>query len=256
MNYVYLDSKYNEFYVDDETYAQIVAIVQANKFCMDDHRNRHPYTTDNPCVGKNICLEHFLAKHQHLTRLEIVGETTGKASIYYFVDQQGYVYTSTEDSSDDARRDIVETLSYYGFTPPTTIAGRGKMVNFYSHYASLYGDLKTASVIVLVYNQSSEKVKGLFLLYKNAPAVELHKRGDHKILYTRAEELVEASKDSHGKYHINGHSHFGSYASDIYEVISQLESAMYDVTRRLQNGKQGEQHEEPVRQESDAGEGV
>ena len=177
----------------------------------------------------------------------------GSRSTYYFVDEKGYVYTSIEDSSDEARRDVMETLSFYGFSPPKTVASRGKTVDFYSYYASLYGDLTTASVIVLAYSHSSEKVKGLFLLYKGGPTKELTRRSD---LYHRAEELVEASKDTRGEYHIHGSSHFSRYESDIYEVISQLESALYDVTRKLQNGKTKdveEQHEqEPLREESDA----
>ena len=255
MNYVYLESKYNEFYLNDEAYAQIVAIVQANKYCMYDYRNRHPYTKDNPCVGKNICLEHLLQKQRNLTRLDVVGSNADR-SVYYFVDGQGYVYTSIEDSSDEARKDVLETLSYYGFTPPKTVESRGKRVDFYSHYATLHGDLRTASVIVMSYQQSSEKVKGLFLLYKGGQAVELQKRGDHKTLYTKAEELVEATKDANNEYHIGGTSHYGRYESDTYEVISQLESALYDVTRKLQNGNKPMEEtrsgEQSQRQESDA----
>src|SRR5207302_551794 len=119
MNYVYLESKYNEFYLNDEAYAQIVAIVQANKYCMYDYRDRHPYTKDNPCVGKNICLEHLLQKQRNLTRLDVVG-TNADRPVYYFTDTQGYVYTSIEDSSDEARMDMLETLSFYGFIPPKT----------------------------------------------------------------------------------------------------------------------------------------
>src|SRR2546421_6003925 len=255
MNYVYLESKYNEFYLSDEAYAQVVAIVQANKYCMFDFRNRHPYTKENPCVGKNICVEHLLQKQRNLTRLDVVGTNTDRP-VYYFTDTQGYVYTSIEDSSDEARMDMLETLSFYGFTPPKTVESRGKMVDFYSHYATLHGDLRSASVIVLSYQQSSEKVKGLFLLYKGGQAVELHKRGDHKTLYTKAEELVEATKDASNEYHIGGTSHYGRYESATYEVISQLESALYDVTRKLQNRNKPMEEtrsgEQSQRQESDA----
>jgi hypothetical protein len=147
---------------------------------------------------------------------------------------QGYVYESTEDSSEQALRDVSETLTFYGFTPPKTVETRGKTVEFYSYYATLHGDLKTASVIVMSYSQASEKVKGLFLLYKNGKTIPLSKRGEHKTLYTRAEELVEASKDTRGEYHVGGYSHYGRYDADTYHIISQLESAMYDVTRKLQ----------------------
>src|SRR5437764_9054241 len=206
MNYVYLESKYNEFYLNDEAYAQIVAIVQANKSCMFDYRDRHPFTAENPCVGKNICLEHVLQKQRTLTYLNVVGSNADRP-VYYFVDTQGYVYTSIEDSSDEARKDVLETLSYYGFTPPKTVESRGKTVDFYSHYATLHGDLRSASVIVLSYQHSQEKVKALFLLYTRAYAIQLHKRGDHKSLYTRAEERVEATKDANTDQQIGATAH-------------------------------------------------
>src|SRR2546423_8621130 len=255
MNYVYLDSKYDEYLVDDDAYAQIVAIVKAHKQCLYDYRNRHPYSAENPCVGKNICLEHLLEKQKNLTRLDVIGSNAGRP-VYYFVDTKGYVSTSIEDSSDEARQDLLETLSFYGFSPPKTVESRGKMVDFYSHYATLHGDLRSASVIVLSYQHAQEKVKALFLLYKGGQAIELHKRGDHKSLYTKAGELVEATKDANNEYHIGGTSHYGRYESDTYEVISQLESAVYDVTRKLQNGNKPREEtrsgEQPQRQASDA----
>jgi len=252
---VYLDSKYNEYFVSDEAYEQIVQLVQANKYCVHDYRNRHAYTENNPCVGRNICLEHLLQKQGHLTQIDVVGMTADNKSIYYFTDAKGYVYTSTEDSSDEAKQSTDETLTYYGFTPPATITSRGKSVAFYSYYATLHGDLHNASVIVLSYNQSSEKVRGLFLLYKGGLVKDFSKKSD---LYHRADELVEATKDANGDYHINGRSHYGHYEADVYEVVSQLESALYDVTRKLQvNSKQEEEDdEEPLRKESDPANGI
>lgn len=95
---------------------------------------------------KNICLEYLLHKQRNLTRLDIVGVADGVRSIYYFMDAHGYVSTSIEDSSEEVRRDLLETLSYYGFSAPKTVESRGRMVDFYSHYATLYGDLRSASV--------------------------------------------------------------------------------------------------------------
>ena len=187
MTYVYLGSKYNEFVVSDEAYAQIVALVKANKLCTYKMSERHPYSAENPCVGKGICLEHLLKRQPNLSRLDIVTVSGDNQLIYYYTDPKGYVYTSVEDSSEEARRDVQETMNFYGFTPPGMIQSRGKAVSFYSYYATLYGDLPTASVIVLVYHQYNEKVKGTFLLYKNAPCKELTKRSD---LYAKACALV------------------------------------------------------------------
>jgi hypothetical protein len=251
MNYVMLGSKSNEFYVTDDAYQQIVALIQAQKCCLHDYHNRHPYTEANPCVGKNICLEHVLQKQKSLVYAGLGGADSSNRLIYRFLDAKGMMYTFIEDYSDEARQSIDETLAYYEFTPPVAILSRGKEVNFYSYYATLYGDLHSASVIVLSYNQYTEKVRGLFLLYKNAPSKELSKKNE---LYRRAEELVEANKDPQGQYHINGHIRASRYEADVYEVISQLESALYDVTRKLQTKLPAEEThgEEPVRQDSDA----
>jgi len=225
--YVYLNSKYDEYAVPDEIYAQICALVQDNKLCTYDYHDVHPYAADNPCVGKNICLRHMCQKHPHLTFVHDSfkwrnGPDDG-AMAYIFLDSQGYVYLSTEDSSQQLQRSIVDTLGYYDFNAPEKVTSRGKSVDFYPSYATLYGDLKTASVIVLSYHHYSEKVKGLFLLYKVGYPKELSRKSD---LYARAEALVTTKESYHRE-------------AEIYEIISQLESAMYDVTLKLKNGKQG-----------------
>ena len=191
MKYIYLDSKYNEFTIDDDTYEQIAALVRASKQCTHDYHNVHGYSLDNPCVGKGICLQHLLERQGNLEILDSPETNSDGQHFYRFIDKQGVVYTSTEDVSTEASRNTSETLAYYGFTPPLKVVSRGKSVDFYSHYASLYGDLRTASVIVLTYNQYSDKVKGLFLLYKNGSPKELSRKSD---LYRNADTLVEASK--------------------------------------------------------------
>jgi hypothetical protein len=235
MSTVSLDGSRNEFYLDDETYAEIVRLVQANKQCTSTYKDRHLYTEDNPCVGRSICLEHLLVKQPHLVYAGSLSVDSYNRRIHRFVNSKGMIHTSIEDSDDEAKEDLNATLAYYGFTAPETVESRGKSVSFTSYYARIHGDLHNASVLVLSYNHYTEKVRGEFLLYKNGKTVPLNKRGEHKALYTRAEELVEACKDAEGVYHI-GTPHSGRYDSDMYEVISQLESAMYDVTRKLQNG--------------------
>src|SRR5437588_7219999 len=106
------------------------------------------------------------------------------------------IYTSAEDREGQAKLNKNATLEYHGFTPPEKVEARGKSLHFASYYATLYGDLHSASVMVLCYHHYSEKINVVYLLYKHGKTVELRKRGDHKALYTRAEELVEASKDA------------------------------------------------------------
>lgn len=228
--YLYLDTRTNEFVVDAQTYEEIMTLVQTAKLCSHNYQV-HEYTLDNPCVGRNICLQHLLEKQHDLTVVDSFTYERGQ-HWYRYTDRRGYIYTSTEDSSHEASKDMMQTLVYYGFVPPTTIEVRGKSVDFHTYYATLHGDLKTASVIVLSYNHASERVKGLFLLYKNGEAKELSKKSD---VYHRADELVEQSKDAQGTYRINGYTHYGKFEADVYEVISQLESATYEVTLKLKN---------------------
>jgi len=96
---------------------------------------------------KNICLEHLLHKQRNLTRLDIVGVADGMRSIYYFVDAHGYVSTSIEDSSEEARRDLLETLSYYGFRPAED--GRESGSNFHVTHTAYYFTSKASSLCVI-----------------------------------------------------------------------------------------------------------
>lgn len=222
--------------LDESVYEQIAALVQANKCCTHDYRNRHPYTPENPCVARNICLSHFLEKHPNLRYLDEEEVNKDNKRVFRFVDTQGYLYRSIEDNPGEAVKDLTSTLAYYGFTPPYTVAYQGKVVTFNVYYATLYGDFQTASVLVLAYNQTVDKVKGLFLLYKNGPAKELNKRGAQKALFERAEEIIEATKDTEG-YHLGDRTFYRRSDSQTYEVISQLESAWHDAAVKLQNGK-------------------
>lgn len=235
MKYVYLDNKHNEFVVDDETYEQLAAIVQTGKLCVQEWRNPHPYTLENPCVGQKFCLQHLLLMQPHLTLLDSPGTNQDGQHFYRFADQQGYIWTSTEDVSTEAIKNTQETMRYYGFTPPARVESRGKSTDFYSHYATLYGELR-GSVIVLSYNQYTDRVRGLFLLYKDGFNKELSRKSD---LYKRADELVESTKDENGDYHVNGTIHSQKYEGDVLEVIAQLESALSDVTRKLQSKSNG-----------------
>src|SRR2546422_6241833 len=93
MNSVYLISTYNEYIVDDETYAAIFALVQAHKYCTYTYRNCHPYTQENPCVGRNLCLEHLLEKQKYLVFSGLLRVDNDNRRVYRFLDTRGGVYT-------------------------------------------------------------------------------------------------------------------------------------------------------------------
>src|SRR5947209_3615011 len=106
MTYVYLDNKYNEFFIDEATYAQVVALVQAHKHCTYSSKQRHLYTDDNPCVGRNLCLEHLLEKQKHLAYAGSLAVDSENRRMHRFVDSKGMIYTSTEDYSEEAKEDL------------------------------------------------------------------------------------------------------------------------------------------------------
>jgi hypothetical protein len=91
MNYVSLDGKHNEYYVDEETYAAIALLIKEHKHCTYDYHNRHPYTPENPCVGKNICLEHLLYKQRSLVFAGQLGIDSSDRLIYRFLDGKGMI---------------------------------------------------------------------------------------------------------------------------------------------------------------------
>src|SRR5713226_4748714 len=178
MKSVYLDYSYNEYYVDEESYQEIVRLVKASQLCK---RDWHPFSEDNPCVGKSLCLEHLLQGQTSLTYQGVEHTDIYGRRIYRYLDQEGYIFLSTEDSSTEASKSLQETLVHYSSFPPKTVTYRERTVEYDSYYATLYGTIATSSVIVLSFDKrSTEIVKGLYLLYNDGTHKELAKRGEHK----------------------------------------------------------------------------
>ncbi len=234
MKSVYLDYPSNEYYVDDVGFAAIFQLVKAHQLCQ---KEKHPFSEENPCVGRNLCLQHLLQNHRSLTFLDVMRTDLYGRKIYRYLDKAGYIFTSTEDSSDDASKDLDESLNYHGFVPPKTVTFRDRTVEYNDYYATLFGNVNTASVIVMSFDKrGSETVKGQFLLYNDGTHKELAKRGEHKQLFTRSQALLEATKDTEGTYHLpNGSTTTLLTDEDCYPLISQLESAMFDVIRKIAN---------------------
>ena len=66
------------------------------------YNDRHAYTPENPCVGRGICLQHLLEKQPNLTWINVIHVTIDNKLKYLFADPKGVIYTSFEDTSDDA----------------------------------------------------------------------------------------------------------------------------------------------------------
>ncbi len=81
-----------------------------------------------------------------------------------------------------------------------------------------------------------------FLVYRGGTYNELTKKnGEMKLLLQRAQEAMEATKDEEGWYHVGSYPTKRPSEASLYEIISQMESAMYDVQVKLRkNGKKEE----------------
>jgi hypothetical protein len=121
MKSVYLNYSYDEYCVTDEGYQAILQLVKTHQLCQ---KECHAFSEENPCVGKNLCLKHLLQTHHGLTFLDVLRTDLYGRKSYRYLDTAGYIFTSTEDSSDDVSRDLDETLRYHGFVPPKTVSYR------------------------------------------------------------------------------------------------------------------------------------
>ncbi len=236
MKSVYLNwtSTTYEFYVSDEDYWNAIRpLVMQLRICATC-KQYYDLAADppRPCVGLRICLQCFLKKYLGLQFLEVksvndVGETT-----YTFIDQEGAVYTSRENYSDKPSSDIGYTLRQHAFTLPEQYKppkATEEILLDASHF-TVYGDLQTASVLVADYADSADKQYITFLLYKHDGYKELTKRREGKVLLERATAMLERTKLPNGYYLIDGHERSRIWESDIYKIISQMESAMYNIS--------------------------
>src|SRR4051812_46123542 len=123
MESVYLRYPSNEYSVSDDAYQQIVRLVNAHKLCL---KGRHPYSEDNPCVGRNLCQEHLLQQHSGMTFLGLLRTDYSGRRVYRYINKEGFIYTSTEDSSTELEKDLDETLAYHGFVPPKEVTYRDR----------------------------------------------------------------------------------------------------------------------------------
>jgi len=235
MKSVYLDyaSNTHEYYLETQGYDQVRTLVMKLRICATC---KLPYDIDKerPCVGLRICLSCFLKKHPNLKFLEVQTVNSEQEYTYAFLDEAGNVYTSQENYTDTPGKDIAYTLKQHQFTPPAQYKPLKStdLIRLHPSHFTVYGDLHSASVIVVDYNDYYDKVHVAFLLYKHAGHKELTKRGEGKVLWEKAQTMLERTK--RGSYYlINGHEQSRIWESDIYRLISQMESAVYDISMQF-----------------------
>jgi hypothetical protein len=247
MRSVYLDytSNTNEYYVTEEDYRNVILpMVMKLRVCATCHQYYDP-ENNRACVGLRICIRCFLIKHSHLRFLEVKSVDDDGEVTYAFIDAEGNVYTSRENYSDSPSKDISYTLAQHSFTLPERYKPfkATEEIRLHTSHFTIYGDLQTASVLVADYNDYYDKHHCAFLLYKNGGYKELTKRGEGRVLIERATAMLERTKLPNGYYKIDGHEVYRISDGDIYKIVSQMETAMYNISMQFGLPIQQEQPE-------------
>jgi len=228
MKKIRLDS-YRDVTISDEGYELLLAIVHAHKVC---DTCREPYSTDFPQVHGNLCLACFQKKYasKELTYIGELSRDQEGDTTHMFIDKNGYIHTTATGSEQDPYKSTFQTLMYWCFPVPKFVEIDGRQVELSTWQWSIYGDVKKNSVLYIEYDTRSSDTKPIaFLTTKNGDTELFNRRrGRHRKLYLEAKAKLEATKDSHGEYHVNGHTVYGLYPAYIYEGIAELASAEND----------------------------
>jgi len=180
--------------------------------------------------------------------LQKVGQVMGKITLTYigsaeedadgyqhfkFITDQGYVYTASTRYGDEARQDPHITLVHWQFPVPTFfVPSHGERVTLHPHSWQIYGDLRAS--VVVIERAYDAKHTAVFLSYKGGEVKVLSKRDDElKDLFRQARDILEESKDESGFYHYAGALSKTLQTEWVYEIISLIAGAVYDVKRKL-----------------------
>jgi len=249
MQTVYLDKWHDcPLTISDEGHKLLSDLVAQYLVC---EACGQPYSEEIPQVAQNLCLSCLIMRQKDLTFVGPNGIDEKGRATFTFLDPDGYVYLSTGGYSEKAEKDVFQTITHWQFSLPTTYTTpHGEMPLHRSEW-KLYGDLPSASVIVAEHTSySSPRFTAVFLAYKEGIYRELTKRdGEMKRLVQKARETVEATRGSDGQYHVGKYPTREVWDSQVYEVISAMESAVYNVQRAIRRKKPAEaqpdeQHEE------------
>ncbi len=197
-------------------------------------------------VLMNVCLSCTLEKQPSLTFVGPVGTADDRGfQVFKFLDDRGFVYLASTRYTDEPKQDVYQTLLHWEFPVPAVYKPpRGEEVQLYTSSWSIYGDVRSSVVVGEKYYEPKHTCT--FLLYKGGAFRELTKRdSEMKQLLDQAADIVEESKDGDGWYHIGNHLTRHRSDTAVYEVVSQIAGAVYDVKLRIsQTMRQAVQPEE------------
>lgn len=213
--------------VTDEGQQAVEALAWHHAVCV---QGGHPYTNDNPRVGLNLCLRHYLENQQSLKHyIGVLRQTDEHHSVHGFVDYWGFVQVASTKNTTPST-DNVETLRYYRFTVPDTFRPdeNDQPIALEPSFWKLYGQVQERSVVIAVYDRPSPIAYFDFLCVKDGPALPVTRRkGMLRKLWQTAKRQIESSHDQEG-YHWRGTTFKQLFESHLYRAVSDLASDQYD----------------------------
>jgi len=227
---IFLGGRTHPITVSDEGYEAIVALVTAQRVCT----NGCAYTADNPMVTENTCLSCLVNRQSYLRFVGPLGDPDEDGyQQFKFLTEKGNVYLTSTRHDYAAQQDTYQTLVHWGFGVPAVYRPpRGEEVKLYPHSWTVYGNL--FSSVVVIEKSYDQKHPATFLSYTNGTFRELTKRdADMKRLLEEATDILEESKGEDGSYQYEGTSSNRIRDSWVYEVVSLIAAAVYDVKVRL-----------------------
>ncbi len=215
----------NPISITTNAYEQIQAMIEANRACNSCGAT---FTEENPRVALNKCLKCVLDKHHGYT-YKGLAHAGSYGNYYAFLDSDGYVYTTYQNSDDNnPQKSDYDTLQYYGFPTLTSYTYKGEEKALDISYWNIYGNFRENDVIVLTYHHSYAGLSLVFLSCKDGTITEMNRRmKEFRDLFKRAKDIGEATKDDKGYYHVGDYASSNLYESHLYMIISDIATKEY-----------------------------
>jgi hypothetical protein len=222
----------NEYTVSDNTYLEIINILNAGKVCQ--HCDKE-YSAHNVQVCANTCAQCFLTQHPDYTYLDCsseaypYGDNRTRTTSRYLNNKDHYIYSIEKNGSCEPWKLQNDTLNYYGFTQ----LPRNWMINGKEEYISnwsIVGDFTKDSILLAHcyisywssdsngYGQKSKEVT--LIMFKNGVYFEFNKR---------SKLIREMAKEAETK--LNAVSSWHNVWQDMAELVTLMNQNTEEVKK-------------------------
>jgi hypothetical protein len=255
---VYLNSKSDEVTVSEEGYRKIIELVKASTVCRWCKKS---YTQQNPNVAGNLCLSCFSQEDRNGLTFQseldpaimpdryISPYAPYPRPMYLFLDQAGHVHTTQAGpgATERAEENMRATARYWHFQVPEQAERNGETIRIKGFSFTIYGDVRTSSVVLFCYTEYRPDIEILFLARRDGPAVQINRRrGIHRQVFEEARAELEGTRTPDGKYLVKGTGpddyRWKIWDSDVYTLVARR---VEERLNGLISAKQAEPEEEP-----------